>query len=143
MKNLRYSLFLMLAINTASFSQRMYETAHPIDDALQECLTAAENQSAAGNIQCEYIARVAWEKEIEKYYVLLLKNVEGYERKLLRDAHKSWISYRDEEMAFGEIFYKKKRTDAWLVVHASRLTNIMRTRAVELMDYYDATIDTD
>lgn len=143
MRNLKFSIFFMLLFNAVSFSQQLYNTGHPIDDILQECLTDAENQSAEGNIHCEYKARVAWEKEIEKYYGMLMKNLDDYEKKLLKDSHKSWVIYRDKEMAFAEDFYKGKRTEAWLVVHAARLTNIMRTRAMELIEYYDATIDTD
>ena len=139
-----YLSFLTLAFTAAAFAQDSYDSSHPIDTGLTECRKEAGKHSAEKHIQCEYTARIAWEKEIDKYYGLLMGAIKPDAKKQLKTAHRNWITYRDEEMAFAGALYKNMDSKGWLVIHAARLTTIMRTRALELQEYYEmATFDPD
>lgn len=139
-----YLSFLILAFTVAAPAQDADNSSHPIDTDLAECKKEAGKHSAEKHIQCEYTARIAWEKEIDKYYGLLIGAVKPDAKKLLKTAQKNWIAYRDEEMAFTGSLYKNMESKAWLVIHAARLTTLMRTRALELQEYYEmATFDPD
>ncbi|MDV6168788.1 lysozyme inhibitor LprI family protein [Flavobacterium sp. DG1-102-2] len=129
-------LFLMLFCCSVMFAQAG-PGSNPIDDALRECRADKENQNPEGSIQCEYAARIAWEKEVEKHYKKLLEILTADEKKGLRISQKDWLNYRDNEMLFASTFYKNMKSDSWLVIQAVRLTSIQRTRALELQEYYD------
>jgi uncharacterized protein YecT (DUF1311 family) len=111
--------------------------SNPIDDALRECRDDKENRNPDGSIQCEYNARIAWEKEIEKNFKMLLAILNPEEKKLLKTSQQDWVRYRDNEMLYASVLYKNMKSDTWLVVNAVRLTSIFRTRALELQEYYD------
>lgn len=115
-----------------------------IDDELEECRAQPENKAPEGAILCEYNARIAWEKEIDKYYKLLMNILKPDEKRDLKIAQRDWVVYRDNEMLFAGTLYKNKKSKSWLVIHAVRLTNIFRNRALELEEYYEmATLDAD
>jgi len=138
---IKYYLFFFLLYSTVSSAQTEYDI-HPIDEERLECRGDKENQDPDSSIRCEYTARIAWEKEVEKYYGLLLNVLKPAEKKVFKAAQKDWIAFRDSEMEFANSLYKNMESKAWLVVHAVRLTNIFRTRALELQEYHDmATFD--
>jgi len=138
MTKLYLSFFLMIFTLTSP-AQGGYEQEHPIDDILNECREAVGSNTES-SIQCEYSARIAWEKEVDKYYKMLLEVLKPEEKKQFKATHKSWVIYRDEEMAFAGLLYKNMDSKAWLVIHAARLTAIIRTRALELQEYHEMAI---
>lgn len=138
----RYLLFCSLFTVIASAQTAADYGIHPIDAKRLECRGAKENQDPDGSIGCEYTARIAWEKEVERYSDLLLKVLKPGEKKIFKTAQKDWVVFRDNEMEFANNLYKHMESKAWLVVHAVRLTNIFRTRALELQEYHEmATFD--
>lgn len=138
---IKYYILLFILYSSLSSAQTEYDI-HPIDDQRLECRNSKENQDTDNSIRCEYSARIAWEKEVNKYSDLLLKVLKPAEKKVFKAAQKQWITYRDSEMEFANSLYKNMESKAWLVVHAVRLTNIFRTRALELQEYHDmATFD--
>lgn len=138
---IKYYLLFFLMYGTVSTAQTDYEI-HPIDAQRQECRNAKENQNADNSIRCEYAARIAWEKEVEKYTSLLINVLKPADKKVFKAAQREWVAFRDSEMEFANSLYKNMDSEAWLVVHAVRLTNIFRTRALELQEYHDmATFD--
>ncbi|RWX03826.1 DUF1311 domain-containing protein [Flavobacterium cerinum] len=127
-----------------SFSQDKPYQQHAIDADLEQCHAVLENQTTAGMIECEYTARIAWDKEMNKYYKLLMEVLKPVEKKQLRDSQRTWLEYRDNEMNFAATFYKNMDGTAWLVIHAGRLTAIVKQRALEMENYYEmATFDPD
>lgn len=138
---IKYYILLFILYSAVSSAQTEYDI-HPIDAQRLECRNSKENQDTDNSIRCEYSARIAWEKEVNKYSDLLLKVLKPAEKKVFKSAQKQWITYRDSEMEFANSLYKNMESEAWLVVHAVRLTNIFRTRALELQEYHDmATFD--
>jgi uncharacterized protein YecT (DUF1311 family) len=142
MIKLIFSFLVMISCSVA-VAQEQYGEGYPIDEKLNNCRETVGSNTEA-SINCEFTARVAWEKEVERYYKLLLGVLKPEEKKQFRLAQKNWIAYRDEEMAFAGSLYKNMESKAWLIIHAVRLTNIIRSRALELQEYHEmVTFDPD
>lgn len=141
---LPFSFVFLVMYSTICFSQDKASQQHAIDIDLEQCHAVLENQTAAGMIECEYTARIAWDKEMNKYYKLLMEILKPTEKKLLKESQRAWLEYRDSEMNFASTFYKNMEGTAWLVVHAGRLTAIVKQRTLELEEYHEmATFDPD
>lgn len=135
--------FCTILYGNESFSQsKAYD--HPIDLTLENCQALSEDQSVGSMIDCEYAARIAWDKEMNKYYKLLIEVLKPAEKKMFKESQRDWLLYRDNEMNFASAFYKHMDGLSWLLVHAKRLTAIAKQRALELEEYYEmATFDPD
>jgi uncharacterized protein YecT (DUF1311 family) len=48
------------------------EIKHPIDQRLADCLDVSENQITMGMVNCAQKAEDEWDKELNKYYKLLM-----------------------------------------------------------------------
>lgn len=141
---IRFFMFFFALLGAIeSFSQnKIY--VHPIDLALENCLSVSEDQTIGGKIECEYTARMAWDKEMSKYYKLLVEVLKPVEKKSFKESQRDWVVYRDDEMNFASALYKNMEGSSWLLVHAKRLTAIVKQRALELEEYYEmASFDPD
>lgn len=107
-----------------------------IDQTLEECLMLAGDNGEIV-IQCQYAAREAWDKEVTKYYNLLVDTLEPAQKKQLKLAQAKWVIYRDSEMLFSGSLYRSLKGGMWMIINAERTTDIHRKRARELMEYYD------
>ena len=140
----KYLFLFFLICNVSGVDAQTTSTPAFIDDELEECRAQAENKTPEGAILCEYNARIAWEKQIDRYYKLLLDVLKPDEKRDIKIAQRDWVIYRDNEMLFANTLYKNKKSKSWLVVHAERLTSIFRNRALELEEYYEmVTLDPD
>ena len=135
------SIFLgliLLAFSTFSFGQKKADASqNPIDKQCDACLDSSENQNTAGMIRCSVNAEVAWDKEMNKYYKLLMQKLNPEEKEKLKTAQKSWLQYRDNEILFSNKLHTDMEGTMWLVVNAGRLAEIVKQRALELKGYYD------
>jgi len=110
---------------------------HPIDIRLEKCHSIDSNQTTAGMMNCEAIAREEWDLEMNKYYKLLMGILSPDERAKLKTAQISWLNYRDKEKEFSGTMYYNMQGTMWRVAAAGRLCDIVRQRALELKVYYD------
>ncbi len=89
-------------------------------------------------MQCFVNARDSWQKEMEKYYNLLLAKLKGEQKAKLIASQNSWTTYKDKEFDLsGSIYYddemgKEKRIDA-----VARQSEIYKQRTQELTVYYE------
>ena len=128
------TLFLMLISITTSFGQTETEE-NTIDIHLKECLDSTENQTTYGMIKCSIRAGDAWDKELNKYYKLLMKALTADEKEKLINSQKKWIVYRDSEIEFTRTIYDNLQGTMWRIVSADRQTEITRQRVLELKEY--------
>lgn len=136
-----YFCTMLCAIKSVS-QNKAYE--HPIDRALENCQSLSEDQTVDSMIECEYTARIAWDKEMSKYYKQLVDVLKPNEKKMFKESQRDWLLYRDNEMNFASTLYKHMEGLSWLLVHAKRLTAIAKQRALELEEYYEmVTFDPD
>jgi uncharacterized protein YecT (DUF1311 family) len=106
-----------------------------IDVQLRECLDSTENETTYGMIKCSIRAGDAWDKELNKYYKLLIKALSADEKEKLVNSQKKWVIYRDSEIEFTRTIYDNLQGTMWRVVSADRQTEITRQRALELKEY--------
>jgi uncharacterized protein YecT (DUF1311 family) len=137
-----YLLIFMYVITGSCFAQSTPIDDNAIDRKLEDCLAALTDEDTGGMIDCHYAARMAWDKQVNNYYNLLVETLKPTELKKFKDAQRKWIEYRDAEMAFSTSIYKNMEGNLWLLVHAGRLTDIFKQRALDLESYYEAvTLD--
>jgi uncharacterized protein YecT (DUF1311 family) len=108
-----------------------------IDKAFEDCLDADTNNGiTSGMVQCAYLAQKAWDKELNKYYNLLMSKLSADEKARLKIAQKNWIAYRDAEESFSGTAYGNTAGTMYRVFAADRYMQITRDRVMELSGYY-------
>ena len=133
----RYSLFFAFClcfIEKTSFGQDT-QTQDPIDKKYQSCLDS--NSNTVGMIECMHAASQDWDKELNKYYKLLMTTLNPSAQSSLREAQRQWIVYKEKETKFYMDAYGKSDGSMWGLVIARRAMDIVRQRAIELKEYYD------
>ncbi len=127
--------FIMIFVGPFSaFSQEK----HPIDKFLEDCLD--KNLTNAGMANCTYEARVLWDKEMNKYYDLLMKIFNKDEQMKLREAQRAWLKFRDAEFANIKEIYEGQGT-MFIVIQAADRLEIVKQRAEALRVYYQIRRD--
>jgi uncharacterized protein YecT (DUF1311 family) len=128
--------FSLLAIQTFGQKNQSSEK-HPIDIRLETCHAIDSNQTTYGMMNCEATARDEWDKEMNKYYKLLMDTLQKDEKAKLKSAQISWLCYRDNERDFSGTMYYNMQGTMWRITAAGRSCEIVRQRALELKEYYD------
>ena len=108
---------------------------YKIDSTLGKCI--AKDPSDAGMINCLQKAETDWDKELNKYYKLLLIKLDTSQQKKCRDAQRQWLMYKDKEVKFFSDIFSKKDGSMWNLLIADKRMQIIRQRAVELIGYYE------
>jgi len=135
MRHLAIILVILIQVSN-SYGQDAIEE-HIIDKHLRECLDSTENQTTVGMMECSIRANKEWDKELNKYYNLLMTTLSVEEKQKLKSSQKNWILYRDKEIEFASTIYYNLQGTMWRVVSADRQTELTRQRALELKAYYD------
>ena len=135
MKKIYNILIFTFICNSFLFAQT--EIKNPIDIQCEACLDSVENQSTQGMYGCEWRAPAAWDIELNKYYKLLLGSLDKDEQGKLKSAQKSWLSYKKSETDFYQTSYTNKGGTTWQIFAASRATEIIKARVLELESYYN------
>jgi uncharacterized protein YecT (DUF1311 family) len=132
-----FIIFLSLFYVTLHGQTDNTKVEHPIDIRLEQCHAVDSNQTTYGMMNCEAIARDEWDKEMNKYYKLLMDTLPSDEKVKLKAAQIAWVNYRDKEKEFSTTMHYNMLGTMWRVVAAGRSCNIVRQRALELESYYD------
>lgn len=137
-------LFLctLALLPVAAYSQFTPDPSrYPVDSAYVACLDISDNQTTSGMVDCAIQAHDAWDKELNKYYKLLLNILSPEEKEKLRIAQRNWLAYRDSEIAFYGTTYGNLLGTMWQLVGAERGLEIVRQRALELQKYYEILME--
>jgi uncharacterized protein YecT (DUF1311 family) len=129
---------IFLCLTSGSFAQITDASdTHPIEKRFAACLEKEEGQTTVGMIECTAKARDEWDKELNKYYKLLMGVLNAAEKTKLQQAQRKWIEYRDTEYAFsGEMYYNLEGT-MWRIAAAGRQMELVKERALALKSYYE------
>jgi uncharacterized protein YecT (DUF1311 family) len=125
-------IFLSLTVNLLSQDSKTKD--HPIDLKCKQCLEADSSKTTAGMIKCEIVAAQEWDQELNKYYKLLLSVLNPDEKEKIKSSQVQWLKYRDNENTFSQTLYNNMQGTMWRVANASRRTEIIKQRALELKD---------
>jgi uncharacterized protein YecT (DUF1311 family) len=135
---LRYVLVILLAISlTALDAQNASEKKYPIDIKLEQWLAADSNQTTNGMVKCIRKAEKEWDGELNRYYQLLMKNLDTDSRQQLKTTQRHWLKYRDSEFKFQAALWRQSQGTIWKLVYAEYQMQFVRQRVIWLMQYYD------
>lgn len=140
MKTIKFSLpiILVLLSTTVCFCQTEEADQYPIDTELEKCNSEDTNQTTNGMMNCEAVARDAWEKEMNKFLKLLSDTLTGAELFKLQESQNNWVKYKNAEFDFSSSFYYGLQGSIWKIAAVSRQSELFRQRALEFQMYYDA-----
>jgi uncharacterized protein YecT (DUF1311 family) len=103
---------------------------HPIDKTLEVCLQ--ENLSTAGMVECIGQGYEMWDRELNRAYKALDRQLDAKGKASLKKAQLAWLKYRDAEFGLLDSIYSKLQGTAYIPARAYSRLNIVRARALEL-----------
>jgi hypothetical protein len=115
--------------------QESASNRHPIDKKVSDLM--AKDQSATGTRNAHYTAYRLWTAEVARLYNTLLKDLPAPLQAPFKSSHASWVAYRRQEEAFVEKLYGNKRGTIWNATMASRNSDIVRQRALDLAEFQE------
>ncbi len=126
-----FGLFLLLA--SAPHAQETQEGKDPIDIELEK--------ASAGNTREmeEAVARAEkqWDKELNRVYQTLLKELPNSEKASLRASQKAWLAFRDADFRASKQVVRWRGKDGgtiWGGVYARHRMDTVRDRVLRLRD---------
>lgn len=128
---IKYVLLFIFIFTCSALSQ---EKLTEIDSLYKICID--KNPSTQGVIHCAGIAEESWDKEMNKYYKLLMDVLKDDEKTKLKDSQLKWVAFRDSEFDFSGTMNYNLGGTMWLVANADKRADIVKARALELKDYY-------
>ncbi len=128
---------------TMSISRAQVGFKHPIDSVSRACMNDAVTTSDM--IGCQADALSAWDEQLNKNYELYKDALYGANKDLLIQSQRKWIEFRDEEFKLIDGHYLDQlQGTMWRSVAVGQKTKIVRSRALQLWDYYEElTFDED
>lgn len=128
-----------------TFTLEAYGQQHSIDKQVKECIDDIIKTkgivTTVDMVECTYKAYEAWNRNLNKYYKLLMKYLEPDEKEKLKAAQRKWIEYRDAELNFSRTMHSNLQGTMYRVVGVNRTEEVARQRALELKAYYYTLID--
>jgi uncharacterized protein YecT (DUF1311 family) len=128
-------LFVFIICSSTVFAQSD-TIENVIDKELKQCLDSSQNGTTYGMIECSIRARDAWDKELNKYYNLLMQTLSKDEKDKLKESQRLWLVFRDSENTFSSTMYKNMTGTMWDIAKVLSDLNIIKHRALELQAYY-------
>ena len=133
MTKLFLTLLSVLLLATVSGAQE--QTQHPIDKALEACTD--KNGSTAGMVECTDKAYAAWDKEMNKNYVELMRALKPGQKEALRLAELEWIKYRDLDFKLIDSIYDTMQGTMYIPMRIDAHMEVIKKRALQLKGYLD------
>ena len=95
--------------------------------------------STSGMIQSIYDAEVEYDKLLNKYYKILLNELDSVDKELLKQTQKNWLTFRDSERKMSALLGQKEKYSGGGSMNrefiASHYLSLTQLRAAELYHY--------
>lgn len=127
------ALLSVLLLATVSIAQE--QNQHPIDRALEACID--KNPSTAGMVECTDKAYAAWDKELNKNYVELMRALKPKQKEALRLAELEWIKYRDLDFKLIDGIYDTMQGTMYIPMRIDARMEVIKKRALQLKGYLE------
>lgn len=101
-----------------------------IDTKLDQCKNKAQNTVDIN--ECYRLATTAWDAELNKQYLALLKENPESVGKGFRESQRQWIKYRDAYNEALNTYYRQEQGTIWSIVAAESKMNVIRDKALDL-----------
>ena len=129
-KKIFFSIICFFILSLISFAGEF----NVIDKAEDACINKAV--STTDMLNCTATAYDAWDKEMNKYYNLLMQKLSAEQKSALLKTQKSWLAYRDNSFTFINDSIKEKQGTMYLNVASGERRAIVKQRALQLKEYY-------
>ena len=133
MAKLLLTLASVLLLTTVSIAQG--QTQDPIDKTLEACID--KNGSTAGMVECTDKAYAAWDKELNKNYVELMRALKPAQKEALKLAELEWIKYRDLDFKLIDIVYETMQGTMYIPMRIDARMEVIKKRALQLKGYLE------
>jgi uncharacterized protein YecT (DUF1311 family) len=130
-KKILVFVFGMLFVGICS---AVAQEQHPIDKFEADCID--RDMTTASMANCTYEAMVLWDKDMNKYYGLLMKILNKDEQVKLREAQRAWLKFRDAEFHSIDAIYSRVDGTMYLNTRVADYLTIVKDRARALSGYY-------
>ena len=135
MKNMKFIFILTFCLLLSGISNISFAKDNAIDVFEQKCI--AKNWTTSGMTDCSYKAYEMWDKELNKYYSLLMKKLTPVEQNELKSSQISWINFRDKEFKNINNIFNKLDGTMYIPIRVQERNEIVKQRALQLKYYYD------
>jgi uncharacterized protein YecT (DUF1311 family) len=108
---------------------------HPIDKALEACID--KNGSTAGMVECTDKAYAAWDKELNKNYLELMRSLKAGQKEVLRSAQLEWIKYRALDFKLIDSIYDTMQGTMYIPMRVDARMEVVRKRALQLKGFLE------
>ena len=115
------------------------EEKHPIDIRMEEDVD--KDMSTARMKMVGQQALSEWTREMEKYYALLLGELDDEKKLSLETAQSTWTEYVQSEDDFCDIFYGFMRGSFFDILRIEKRVELVKERALKLKFNYDLLMD--
>lgn len=129
-KKILFSITCICLLSLVVFADEV----SPIDKAEDACIRKTSSTDAM--LKCTAIAYDAWDKEMNKYYNLLMKKLSTEQKSELLKAQRSWLAFRDNSFTFVNSSISEKQGTMYLNVASGERREIVKQRALQLKEYY-------
>jgi len=103
-----------------------------IDEVLSACLESPSGMSTRGQIECTDQSTVAWDRELNRVFQVLMRTLDKPQADALRAAQRQWVKFRDAEIAALGAVYATLDGTMYQVMHVHALVARTRNRAQQL-----------
>jgi uncharacterized protein YecT (DUF1311 family) len=123
---------LTICLNTRAQS---FDKKDPIDQSYEDCLR--KDTSIANISNCAYVAYAKWNKELEKYYNKIQRELKkAKDKSSFIQSQRAWQAYRDAEFnSYDNMF--NRPGDRWTYIRANNRVDIVKARVLQLREYYE------
>lgn len=111
-----------------------------IERQFHDCMKEA-GTSDGGMGNCYVMAAKLWDKEINKYYKLLMEILKPIDKQKLTSDQNNWSKWRESNHALTNAIYSQTRGSAYLTCFVANNLKITKNRAIELHAYYRDLLD--
>jgi len=94
-----------------------------------------ENYTTAGMLNCSSQALDKWDKELNRVYKELIKELSPEEKELLKQSQLQWIKFRDAEFKWIEGFYNSREETMFPVMEMGEKLHLVSERVKVLEGY--------
>lgn len=134
---MRLTVFILTILILSSFGYAFADKIqkHPIDKAEDAC--TEKDGSTAGMTNCAYKAYDAWDKELNRSYNALMKELSPKEKEILKNAQKKWLDYRDNEFKLIDAIYSKVEGTMYIPMRVEERIAIVKQRSLKLTSHLE------
>ena len=124
--------FALATLGSPVLAQTDAPDQHPIEAELSRCMETPEGMSTHGMRQCLGNASEAWDKEMNRIWGELMRELPAPAKDSLRAAQRKWIVFRDAELEALAQSYGAMPGTMYLVMHADAVSSLTRDRVRQL-----------